>query len=76
MGTSLDCISCLARQALEAGRFVSEDPAIREPVMRNVLRDTAEIALAQPPVIATQEVHRHLRRLAGAAGPCRAEGAA
>ena len=72
MRTSLDCIPCFARQTLEAARFITDDPVIHERVVRSVLRTTAEMDLAQSPVIVAQGIHRHLRDITGAADPYRA----
>jgi len=44
MRTVLDCIPCFVRQSLEAARFVTDDPAVHERLLRDVLRRTAEIA--------------------------------
>ncbi len=72
MQTSLDCIPCFARQALEAARFVTDDPATHERVVRSVLRETAEMDLTQSPVVVAQSVHRLLRELTGDPDPYRA----
>ena len=37
MNTSLDCIPCLFRQALEAVRLITDAPVIHERVMREIL---------------------------------------
>jgi len=71
MRTSLDCIPCFARQTLEAARFITDDLAVHEQVIRGVLRATAEMDLAQSPVIVAQKIHRHLRELTGVADPYR-----
>jgi len=72
MHTALECIPCFARQALEAARFVTEDPAVHEQVLRDVLRWAAEIDLAQCPPVVGQRIHRRLRQLTGVDDPYRA----
>ena len=72
MRTALECIPCLARQALEAARFVTDDPAVQERVLRDVLRSAAEMDLAECPPVVAQRVHRRLRQLTGADDPYRA----
>jgi len=72
MRTSLECIPCFARQALEAARFVTDDPAVHERVLRDVLRSAAEMDLAQCPPVVAQRIHRHLRQLTGVDDPYRA----
>ena len=71
MRSSLDCVTCLIRQTLEALRFVSADPALHERVMRDVLRVAAEFDLSQAPPLLTQQVQRHIRALTGADDPYR-----
>ncbi len=71
MKTSLDCIPCFARQALEAARFITDDPAIHEQVLRDVLRAAAEMDFSQCPPIVSQQIHRTLRELTGVADPYR-----
>ena len=72
MHTALECIPCLARQALEAARFVTDDPAVHERVLRDVLRSATEMDLAQCPPAVGQRIHRHLRQLTGVDDPYRA----
>ena len=43
MKTSLDCIPCFVRQALNAARMASADPAVPERILREVLRWAGEI---------------------------------
>ena len=55
MKTSLDCIPCFVRQALDSARLVSDDPGVHEAVLREVLRAAAEMDLAcSPPVMGTR----------------------
>jgi hypothetical protein len=72
MHTALDCIPCFARQALEAARFVADDVAVHERVLRDVLRWAAESDLAQSPPLVGQRIHRLLRELTGIDDPYRA----
>jgi uncharacterized protein with ATP-grasp and redox domains len=53
MKTSLDCIPCFLRQALEAARFMTDDPVIHERIIREVLRNSADMDLTKsPPILA------------------------
>jgi hypothetical protein len=72
MRTALDCIPCFARQALEAARFVADDPAVHERIVRDVLRMAAEMDLAQCPPVVGQRIHRRLREITGVDDPYRA----
>lgn len=71
MHTALDCVPCFARQALEAARFVSSDPACHERVLREVLRMAADMDMAQPPPAVGQQLHSFLRELTGNDDPYR-----
>jgi len=72
MITSVDCVPCFVRQALEAARVVSDNPAVREHVLRDVLRMVAEAGWRQPPPVLGQRIHRRLRELTGNPDPYRA----
>jgi hypothetical protein len=72
MHTALDCIPCFARHALASARFVTDDPAIHERILRDVLRLTAEMDLAQSPPAVAQRIHRQLRKMTGVDDPYRA----
>lgn len=69
MQTALNCIPCFARQALEAARFVTDDPAVHERVLRDVLKTAAEMNLSQSPPVIGQHIHRQLRELTGVDDP-------
>lgn len=72
MKTSLDCIPCFIRQALDAARLVSTDPADHERIVRDVLRWAGEMDLKQPPPVLGQRIHRRLREITGVDDPYRA----
>jgi len=71
METSLDCIPCFVRQALEAVRFVTDDPALHEKALREVLAMVAKLDLRKSPPVVAQQIHRRLRELTGQADPYR-----
>ena len=73
MESTLDCIVCLVRQALDAARMVSVDPAVHESILRDVLRWTANMDLTAPPPRLAQRIHRRLRSLCGNPDPYRAQ---
>ena len=57
---ALDCIPCLAHQALEADRFATDDPSVHEQIARDVLRPALFRKLVEP----------HLKSIfSGAPGP-------
>ena len=69
MNTSLDCIPCLLRQALDAARLASRDLGIHEQLLREVLRWAGEIDLNQSPPAIAQQIHRRLREMIGRDDP-------
>ncbi len=71
MHTTLECIPCIVRQALEAAQFATDDVNVHEQVLRDVLRSASEMDLIQSPPLIAQRMHRRLRQLAGVADPYR-----
>jgi uncharacterized protein with ATP-grasp and redox domains len=66
MRTTLDCVPCFARQALEAARFAADDEATRRSIVREALAMlAAETDLDQSPPQIGQRIHRLVRQLAG-----------
>ena len=72
MRTSLDCLSCFIRQALDAARMVSTDRSVHERIVREVLRWASEMDLDQSPAVVGQRIHRRLREITGVEDPYRA----
>ncbi|MCU0858884.1 MAG: ARMT1-like domain-containing protein, partial [Pontiellaceae bacterium] len=73
MKTSLDCTPCFVRQTLDAARKVTDDPAVHEQILREVLRWMSEMDLHLSPPGLAQRIHRRLRELTGVADPYRQE---
>jgi len=71
MQTSIDCIPCFLRQALEAARFFSDSPAVHERIVREVLEMAGRLDWHEPPPVVGQRIHRRLRELTGHADPYR-----
>lgn len=72
MKTSLDCIPCYVRQALDATRMVSSDPLIHERMVREVLRWVSEMDMNQSPPLLAKHIHRRVREISGVTDPFRA----
>lgn len=72
MRSSLDCIPCFIRQALEAGRAVSDDPEVHESVVREMLLWMSKADLGQSPPIFAQHIHRRLKTAVSDDDPYRA----
>ncbi len=73
MKSSLDCVPCHVRQSLDASRAVSDDPALHEQMLKEMLRWTAEMDTDLSPPVLGQRLHRRLREVTGIADPYRAE---
>ncbi|MBU0639231.1 MAG: DUF89 family protein [Planctomycetes bacterium] len=71
MKTYLDCIPCFVRQALDAARLVTDEEALRERVLRDVLRAASEMDMHQSPPAMGQRIHRLIRKLTGQSDPYR-----
>jgi hypothetical protein len=71
MKASLECISCFVRQALETARLVSEDTAVHERIIRDLLHLAGEMDFAQSPPALGQRIHRRLREITGVKDPYR-----
>jgi len=72
MKTTLDCIPCFIRQALDTARMVMTDQSDHERIVRDVLHWAVGIDLDQSPPRMAQRIHRHLRQLTGNQDPYRA----
>lgn len=69
MRSGLDCMPCFIRQALDAARFVSADPAVHERVLRRVLVELSDLDYAASPPEIGARVHRLVRELSGSSDP-------
>jgi uncharacterized protein with ATP-grasp and redox domains len=71
MRTYLECVPCFLRQALDASRMVTEDPAVQERVVRETLRLAAEMSFDRSPPWMGQRIHKLLREATGDRDPYR-----
>lgn len=71
MKMTLDCIPCFIRQALDAARMVSEDPAVHAKILNEVLQWACSVDLQQPAPVIGQRIHRRLRQIVGVDDPYR-----
>jgi len=69
MRTYVDCIPCLIQQALNSVRLVTDNEAVHEELLREVLRMTSDMDLSQPPPTMGQRIHRQIRMLTGNRDP-------
>ncbi len=69
MKSSLDCIPCFVRQALDASRMTTEDAVAQAHIMRELLRWLAGVDLSESPPRVAQRIHRHLREVSSDGDP-------
>lgn len=69
MKTYLDCIPCLLRQALEAARLFSADPAVHERILRDVLAWCGDMDMSKPAPLMGRRIYRRLREITGVKDP-------
>jgi len=65
----LDCIPCLLRQTLDSSRAVTDDPAVHEKMLREVLAWCAGVDLSDSAPVIASRIHRRLRELSGVEDP-------
>jgi len=71
MRTFFDCIPCFVRQALDSVRMVTDDEAVHERLLREVLRAASQMDLRRSPPEMGQYIHRLIRELTGRDDPYR-----
>ena len=71
MQGSIDCLPCFVRQALNAVRLASSDPAVHEQVVREVLAHAAHVDLSVPPPVMGAWLYRRIRDVTGNTDPYR-----
>jgi uncharacterized protein with ATP-grasp and redox domains len=71
MLTQLKCLPCFIRQASEALAIASDDKAVHERVLRQVLAEVSQMELDHSPPVMGQRIHRLVRGLSGHPDPYR-----
>ncbi len=71
MKTSLECIPCFVRQAAEAVALCTAEPALRETMLREILRALADADWSDSPPTIARKLHRIIRRETGDPDPYR-----
>ncbi len=72
MITTLTCIPCLARQAVESTEMSVDDHERREELVRLLMREIADSDWRETPVNVSQRMQRRVRDFSGRADPYRA----
>lgn len=71
MKTSIECIPCFARQAVEAVTMAVDDGPDRERILRQLLRELVGADWSETPVSISRDLHRTIRTETGRADPYR-----
>jgi len=71
MRTYFDCVPCSVRQVLDAVRMITDDEAMHERVLRELLGMWQRMDMRQSPPAMAQQIHRFLRQFTGVADPYR-----
>jgi uncharacterized protein with ATP-grasp and redox domains len=70
MKVHLECITCLARQIVEAATMAVEDAELREKAVLEALERVSSLPYDTTPPRLGMDVHRIIRKYAGDADPC------
>ena len=71
MKSYLDCIPCFLRQGLESARMATDDEAVHERVIRELLLAIPRSDMRQSPPVMGQRIHRLIPELTGESDPYR-----
>ncbi len=69
MHTSLDCVPCLLRQAVDAVKLATDDPELRQRAVRAVLAEAARLDPDQPAPLLAGRIHGVVCRESGNPDP-------
>ena len=69
MKSYLDCLPCFCNQTLEAVKFVSQNEALQEQVLRSVLKAASEMDLQTPPPVMGRQIHHLIQEITGNSDP-------
>jgi len=69
MRTSLECLPCFIRQALDATKIVTKDEKLLSKILKKVLQATAQFDLSLTPPEMGQMIHRIIRQETGNQDP-------
>lgn len=69
MKTQLKCLPCFIRQASEALTIATDDEAVQEQLLRQVLTEVSQMNLEGSPPLMGQHIHRLVRQFSGHADP-------
>ena len=71
MKTDLKCIQCLVRNTINAAEMLTDDPAVREDIVRTMTREIAEYDYQLPPTAMSRRIYTYASRKTGVDDPYR-----
>ncbi len=71
MKATLECLECVVRQALRAGRMASNDPETQRRVINAAALDIPNMDLAESPAVLSLHLYQCAQRLSGVDDPYR-----
>ncbi|OYT29453.1 hypothetical protein B6U98_02215 [Thermoplasmatales archaeon ex4572_165] len=69
MKTYLECIPCFIRQSLEAARMATDDEAIHEEIIKDVMKYLQSISFSNSPPEISREVHNIIKIKSNSSDP-------
>ena len=69
MKTHLECIPCFIKQSLEAARMATDDEAIHEEIIKDVMKYLQSISFSNSPPEISREVHNIIRNKSNSSDP-------
>ena len=69
MRTSLECLPCFVRQALDVTRLVGANEELRQRILRHVLQAASGMDYSRPPPVMGKYIHRLVREMADEPDP-------
>ena len=69
MKTTLDCMPCFVRQALDVARIVSDDVSVHASILSDLFKDLSELDYSNSPPMVAQRMYRRIRKMTGVDDP-------
>lgn len=71
MKTFLNCVPCFVQQTISTCRFLTDDAALHESILRDVLEMLRRLDLSRSPPAMSMRIHRLIRQRTGRGDPYR-----
>ncbi len=72
MKTDLECLPCLAKQALDAGKTATDDQKLQHEIAIAAMKRALELPFSLTPINITQQIYRVAREMSGTVDPYKA----